>query len=69
MLSDPRLPGWLAAGQHGLVGDLSDRAKKDKLGKLDAEIAAVSKEHLAALKEQGIAEVVAEYAEASAYDR
>lgn len=61
VLSDPRLPDWLTAGQDALVGGLTEHAKVGKLKKLGAEIAAVEKELLATRKqlalEQGRARV------------
>jgi hypothetical protein len=43
VLSRPDFADWLAA--QAMVGELSRKAKADKLDKLDAEIAEVRKEH------------------------
>ena len=64
VLNTPDFASWLAA--QAMVGELSRKAKADKLEKLDAEIAEVRKEHntrlIAAAKAEAAARVKDEIA-------
>jgi hypothetical protein len=66
-LADDGLAGRIVARlERQGFGELSDRQKKQKLAKLDTEIASVEKDLLAARKREALERVEAEFADAAA---
>ena len=67
LLADDGLAGRIVARlERQGFGEISDRAKKQRLGKFEAEIGAVEKDLLAARKREALERVEAEFADAAA---
>ena len=66
VLTDPRLPGWLVAGQEAMVNGLTDRSRTSKLKKLDEQIAKATADLREARRQEALAAIEREFANEAA---
>jgi hypothetical protein len=62
IVSRPDFEAWLVEQAKAVCGELSDRQKKQTLGKLDAAIASAERDVLAARKQEALERVEREFA-------